>query len=340
MKKIVSVLICLSLLTSFVGCGSNSTHNVTLTAMGTVMEITVFNTSKSKAKAITDEMTECINRLDELWDTKNEKSEVSLINSSEANEKIPVSYDTGKIIALALGANQSTEYFFDITVQPYMTLWGFDTGEYGVPKEEEIHYARGIVNDSRITVGTDYSWVRKTEGTEITLGGIAKGYLGNELMAIATVDDTCAMLSLGGNIVLCGNKPDGTLWSVGVKNPHNPQKLACTFETIGNKSVVTSGGYERYFEYSGETYHHIIDPVTGYPAQSDLLSVTVIGNDGTACDYLSTALFVAGRKKAVELIKKHNDLDFILVTDKRIFVTEGIEPKDVSAEYSVKLIDR
>lgn len=341
MKKFVSVLLLVSLLASFTGCGFDEPHSVTLTAMGTVMEITVFNTSGGNKTEIADEMIQCITRLDKLWDTKDENSEISKINSADGDTKIQVSTDTAKIIAKGMGAYETTEYLFDIRVQPYVSLWGFDTGEYGVPDEEDIYVTRQIVNESNITVSQDYTWVRKTTGTQITLGGIAKGYLGDELSDIAIVDETCAMLSLGGNIVLCGNKPDGSLWSVGVKNPHNTESLACTFETKGDKSIVTSGGYERYFEYLGEEYHHIIDPVTGYPAESDLLSVTVIGRDGVACDYLSTALFIAGRKKAVEFAKKNNDFDFIFITENnKMFVTDGVKSLEPSAAFEVKLIDR
>lgn len=341
MKKFVSVLLLVSLLTSFTGCVGETTHTATLTAMGTVMEITVFNTSKGNSAEVADDMVQCIKNLDKLWDTKEENSEISLINSAVGGTEIEVSHHTAKIIAMGIDAYEKTDCLFDIRVQPFISLWGFDTGEYGVPDKEDIRLACEIVVSSKITVSTDNNRVVKTDGTQITLGGIAKGYLGDRLLDIATSKDTCAMLSLGGNIVLCGNKPDGSMWRVGVKNPYDADTLACTFETDGNKSVVTSGGYERYFEYSGKTYHHIIDPATGYPAESDLISVTVVGNDGVACDYLSTALYIAGRKKAVEFAKQNNDFQYIFITeDNEIYVTDGLVNVEACSPYQLKSVHR
>ena len=133
------------------------------------------------------------------------------------------------------------------------------------------------------------------------------------------------VVSLGGNIVLCGDSPNGK-WTVGVRDPEDESKLICEVKLDGNRSVVTSGAYERYFEYNGKKYHHIIDPSTGKPAETDILSVTVIGENGTECDALSTALFVFGYEKAVDFSKKTNSFGFIIIkNDRSVYVSDNIK---------------
>ena len=133
------------------------------------------------------------------------------------------------------------------------------------------------------------------------------------------------MVSLGGNVQALGAKPDGSKWKVAVQNPDSDESYIGVLEIAG-KAVITSGGYERYFEKDGKTYHHIIDPATGYPADSGLKSVTIISSDGTLADGLSTSLFIMGKDKACDFWKEHSDkFDMILMTDdNELYVSEGI----------------
>ena len=146
------------------------------------------------------------------------------------------------------------------------------------------------------------------------------------ILEIAKENGICGIVSLGGNIVLCGENEEKGFWSVGVKDPDNSSEIVCSFECGGNLSVVTSGAYERYFEIEGKAYHHIIDPETGKPAESDLKSVTVIGENGALCDAYSTSLFVMGKNKAVEFIKENNDFEYVLITaDNEIICSDGVK---------------
>jgi thiamine biosynthesis lipoprotein len=207
---------------------------------------------------------------------------------------------------------------------------------------QAIKAALPFVDYKNISVSVTENTVTKNENTQISLGGIAKGYLGDELLEIAEEYGASALVSLGGNIVLCGSKSGNEKWSVGVRNPVDDENLACSFKCDGNKSVVTSGAYERYFEYGGKRYHHIIDPKTGRPAESELLSVTVIGENGTFCDAYSTALFVMGKEKSVAFAKEHNEFDFILITnDNEILITDGVgDIKTESSDFTVKSIQQ
>lgn len=343
MRKAVSILLCLTLLTGLCSCkGADEYDTLELTAMNTVMQITVFNNSETDSKEVLELMAQCIRETDSLMNVNEANSDISRINASASGVVIDVDEDTAEILSEALEAYEYTHGLFDVRLMPVVTLWGFHNGQYGVPEEADIRVALERVNGSSFTVNTEDNTVIKNGDAQLILGGIAKGYLGDKLLEIAKENNVSAIISLGGNIVLCGAKSDGSLWSVGIKDPLNTEDLACSFDSEGNRSVVTSGAYERYFEYGGETYHHIIDPATGYPAESDLLSVTVMGEKGVVCDCLSTALFAAGKEKAVELTKEFNSYEFIFITkDNEILYTDGIEGMKVSNDsYTLKEMKR
>lgn len=355
MKRFFTALLCVVLLLNLSSCAfvesiSNQKElTKTFTAMNTVMQITVFNTSEGTNEDVLNEMVARAKELEELFDPGLTESDVYKINNAKGvpfgaaatdEDGIYLNEDTINILASAKSNCNETGGVFDIKLMPVIELWGFADGNYGVPKNAEIKNALKVVEKSQIDIYSDESYITISEGTKVSLGGIAKGYLGDELLKIAHKYKATALLSLGGNIVLCGNKSEGALWSVGIKNPGNTEAIACSFKSTGNKSVVTSGAYERYFEYGGKTYHHIIDPKTGCPSDSDLLSVTVVGENGADCDAWSTALFVMGKEKAVEFAKEHNSYDFIFITkDNEILKTDGITDLKVEDEaFKIKSI--
>lgn len=310
--------------------------------MNTVMQITVFKNSETDTRAILEDMKACIENMDALFDVNDPDSDISKINNASAGDVISVDTHTAQILTKALDAYQYTNGIFDIRLLPIISLWGFDNGLYGVPDDVDISAALESISQGSFVVDTVNNTVTKTGDTKLALGGIAKGYLGDVLLRMAQEENVVAIINLGGNIILAGDKPDGKPWSVGVKNPLDEENLACSFESGGNRSVVTSGAYERYFEYGGQSYHHIIDPATGYPADSDLLSVTVIGEDGSVCDALSTALFVAGKEKAIELMDTLDSFEFILITESNeLLYTSGVQNVELSSDaYTLREIQR
>lgn len=335
MRKAVAILLCGCFLLTMCSCNSNGELRTEFTAMNTLMSIRVFSCSEGeKARdSVIRAFEDKINELDTLFDANNENSDVSKINGKKT--KIKVSENTAEIIEKSILADDITNSAFDITIMPVLRLWGFDNGNYGVPRKEEIKAALAFVGNDNLSLNGNV--LTKEENTQISLGGIAKGYLGDELLKIAKEYGASAVLSLGGNIVLCGENEEKGEWTVGVKNPLETDSLVCTFKHKGNVSVVTSGGYERSFKKDGKTYHHIIDTKTGAPADSDLLSITVIGEDGALCDAFSTALFVMGKEKAVKFAKEHNDFEYIFITEnKEIIITNGIEKCELlSADFKL-----
>ena len=197
-----------------------------------------------------------------------------------------------------------------------------------VPDADTLKATLELVDPSLIDYDKETSTVSfKKDGVQIDLGGIAKGYTSSRIMDIYKEKGvTSGLVNLGGNAQVFGTKPDGSLWRVAVQSPDSEDEYLGVLETK-DKAIITSGGYERYFEKDGVTYHHIIDSSTGYPADNGLISVTIVSADGTLADGLSTSLFVMGKDKATDYWKAHSDeFDMILLTDdEKLYVSEGIK---------------
>ncbi len=263
-----------------------------------------------------------ITRLDNLFSVGIEDSDVSLVNKNGGGE---VSEDTKYLISRSLDIYEQTDGKFDISIYPVMDLWGFTTQDYHVPSEEELKDKLSLVDASKISIEEGEVSFEK-DGMQIDLGGIAKGYTSSGIMDI--FDDygvESGLVSLGGNVHLKGKKQDGSPWKVAIQNPDETQDYLAVLEA-GDVAVITSGGYERYFEEDGKTYHHILDPETGYPADSGILSATVVTADGTLADALTTSIYIMGTDEAIEYWKaSEDDFDMILYTDDgKLYVTEGI----------------
>ena len=279
-----------------------------------------------------------INELDGMLSTGNSDSEVSKLNSEK---KLKLSEDVGNIMERSLEISESTGGVFNPAIYPIMQLWGFDTKNYKVPNKKELESTLKNINESKIKYDSKTRVAKLDKKMKIDFGGIAKGYTSSEVMKVFKNNGIkSGLVSLGGNVQALGAKPDGSKWKVAVQNPDSDESYIGVLEIVG-KAVITSGGYERYFEKDGKTYHHIIDPATGYPADSGLKSVTIISSDGTLADGLSTSLFIMGIDKAKEYWRANSDkFDAILLTnDNKQYVTEGIY-SDYSTDYPVEKIKK
>ena len=322
-------------------------------AMDTYMTLTAYGPEAETAlTAAVDE----IGRLDALLSTGSEDSEISRLNArsgsspaadsgSNAAEAETVSAAAGDTAAFTLSTDSAalmkeslalyrdTAGAFDVTIYPMMKLWGFTSGEYRVPSDDEIRETLSLVGSDAIAFDeASRSVTFSEEGTEIDFGGIAKGYTSGRIMDIFRENGVkSGIVSLGGNVHALGLKPDGSRWNVAIRSPENDGSFLGIVEAE-DEAVITSGGYERYFESDGKTYHHILDPATGRPAESGLKSVTIVCGDGTRADGLSTALFVMGEEKAFAFWRAHKDVfDCILLTeDDRLLASEGLRDRFTS----------
>lgn len=292
-------------------------------AMDTVMTVTAYGDRAEEAVQAAEEE---IKRLDVLFSVGNASSDIARLNE---NASAVVSGETCELINRSKELYQSTDGALNIAVYPLMEAWGFTSGEYRVPNQKEIDAILNCMDVNEISCHENTREVTLPEDMGIDLGAIAKGYTSAQLMEIfASYNITSAIVSLGGNVQALGNKPDGTKWRVAVENPflEDGDSYAGILE-IKDQAVITSGAYERYFEQDGKRYHHIIDPATGYPAENGLASVTIVSQDGTLADALSTALFVMGKEKALAYWKEHADeFEVILIEDnKDMTITEGLQ---------------
>lgn len=317
MRKIffaASILICLLMC----GCSQNNMKEYTenIFAMDTVMDLKIYSEND---EALSEAKAE-IRRIDALFDRGNENSDIYRINK---NKSADISAETADVIRAALSISERTDGAFDITVAPVMDLWGFYGNEFNVPSDDELQSTLEGVGYEKIQL--DNTNISIPENTGIDLGGIGKGYTSDRIASLLKHRGVkSAIISLGGNVHAIGKRNDGSEWTVGITDPHNKSQLVGKLK-ISDKAVITSGAYQRYFEQEGITYHHIIDPTTGKSADSGLASVTVITDSGMTADGLSTALFVMGLDKAIELWRSSSDFDAVFVDDSgMIYVTEGI----------------
>ena len=310
----------------------------TFFAMDTIMSLKYYGDAK-----LAEEAKQMVEELEDSLSITKPESEISRINASE--ETI-LSEDTFHLLETALQLCELTDGALDITVYPVVREWGFTTGSYRVPEEEELEKLLELVDYSAAVLDEDDMTIRLPEGMMADLGSVAKGWTGDHLLELFAENGVeSALVNLGGNVQTLGRKPDGSFWKVAVQDPGSDGYLGVL--SIENEAVVTSGGYERYFEEDGKTYWHIIDPATGYPAESGLLSVTIVGSQGVICDALSTALFVMGREKAEAFWLDNEDLafDFILATDDGdVIISEGLEGRfktmDAYAKADVTVVRR
>ncbi len=230
-----------------------------------------------------------------------------------------------QVLSNALYFAELTDGLFDPTIGAVTPLWDFSSENPEVPNSSKIKEAAAHVGYDKVIMNADGTVNKAEDEVKIDLGAIAKGYIADKISEYLKSEDVnAAIISLGGNIVLIGKKPDGKNWAVGIEKPFSGNgEVLETRESVGTVkwsgaeskadsavgrfSVVTSGTYERCFTKDGVLYHHVLDPSTGYPVDTDLISVTVTGSSSCFCDALSTSCLLMGSEKAEEFMKKFND---------------------------------
>ena len=306
-------------------------------ALDTAITLKVYG---SKRVEVLKKLEDKINELDDMLSTGKETSEVSRLNRSGGAVLSPT---MANLIKRSKAIYNKTDGLFDITIYPLMELWGFPTKNYKVPSEKEIAEKLKLVGFDKIDFNEETRKISfKNKGMEIDFGGIGKGYITDELVKILTDEKVeSAIINLGGNVFGFRKKPDGSLWNIAIRDPNEPDKYMAAIR-LEDSAVITSGGYERYFEENGIIYHHILDPRTGKPSDSGLKSVSIISKDGTLADALSTSLFIMGEEKAIGYWKKNgSDFDILLMTkDNRLLVSAGIKDKIISDNYKIEVINK
>ena len=300
-------------------------------AFDTVSTITTYAPTDNTA-----EYEEILREADLRLSAFNSESEIYRLNHGD---RVQLSQETVDLLCDAVSyTNMLTEYF-DISINPLCELWTAASEARALP--DNVAETLSLVGAECLNIDIDTNTAEITkDGASITLGAIAKGDVTDKIVnKMRKNGETSALINLGGNIYAYGKKDGKTDWKIGLSDPKaNDGSYAATLD-VSDTAVVTSGSYQRYFELNGEIYHHIIDPETGYPANSGLLSATVIGKDAVLCDVLSTAMFVAGAEKAAELAEEF-DVDAVLITENEIYYTGAIAERITQSNnsYTLKLL--
>ena len=325
MKRILAAFL---LFLGLAGCaGRQASYTTDFFAMDTFMSVSVYGSDKNSAQEAAVACEQEVNALEPALSRTREDSDLYRLNHA-GGAVCEVSEDTYAAIEAAVQYAELTGGAFDPTMAPLTDLWGINTENAHVPAQAEIDEALTHVGYQNIQL-LGNNQVQLLNGAQIDLGGIGKGYATDTVFALLAQQPegaaTGALVQLGGNIGAFGENPsrDSGSWVVGVADPDDNAEFVATAE-VRDASVVTSGDYERYFEQDGKRYHHIFDPKTGIRRIAGLRSVTVIDQNSTRADALTTALFVMGLDDGMEFCAENNIAAVFIISDKQIYTTDAV----------------
>ena len=288
----------------------------------TLVSLTLYGADET---AMADALAAC-ERYENMLSKTVEGSDVWRINHA-GGEAVTVSPETWEILRRAKEISAATGGAFSITIAPISAMWDFTGGTKRMPTEEERIAALPLVDDSAIILGEGYT-VTLPAGMQIDLGGIAKGYIADQLAALLAPRCMGAIISLGGNTYVVGDKPDGSLNTIGVQDPFSFTGSLEGVLMCKNISAVTSGTYERGFKGAdGKWYHHILDPQTGISAETDLVSATLLMTSSMSADALATAFIVVGSQRALALAEEMGIDALFITADGQTLATPGFVEK-------------
>lgn len=298
--------------------------------LGTINEITLYDINKKDGDRILKKCEAILVDIDNKMSCQISSSEISKINDNAGESFVKVSDDTYSVIKESINFSNMSNDTFDISIGPIIDLWAIGTDNAKVPTQKEIDTNLTLVNYKDILLDDENKSVKlANKNMKIDLGGIAKGYAADKIYEYLKEEQLkSALINLGGNIYAFGNKENNQPFSIGVQDPTKPRGNSIGNVKVSNKSVVTSGIYERYLEKDNKIYHHMLDPHTGYPFNNNLSSVTIISDKSIIGDALSTTTFGLGIKNGLELVENLDGVDAIFITkDKKIYLSNNLKNK-------------
>lgn len=340
-KRAAVILLCLVSIFTLASCGAVKMEQKQIFAMDTVMTLTAYG---KKAGEAVDAAASVIYSLQAELDPELPTSTAYAINHANG-ANVVVSSQIAKMLSTAKTVYDRSDGALDLSIYPVVKIWGFTNGHYYVPTNEELSmqlirkaYDKMILTSYPATGSYSVSF---PADTEISFGAIGKGCAAeNAISAMRQAGAESGIVSLGGNVQTLGSKPDGRKWTVAIQDPNNTANWVGTVK-VGEMAIVTSGSYQRFFEFDGNTYHHIINPQSGGPVSNSLLSATIICEDGTMADALSTAMFVLGEGRALNYWRTYGGFEMILITkSNQVICTKGLidvyTPNEAAGNYKVK----
>ncbi|HHT9108397.1 MAG TPA: FAD:protein FMN transferase [Candidatus Wunengus sp. YC63] len=305
--------------------------------MGTFAEVSIYSSDEKTAGKAIEESLDEMERIDRIMSNYKKESELSRLNKKAVKSPVPCNGELLDVIERSQYYSELSGGAFDITVSPIVALWGFFSEKGHVPPDKEIEkvlpavsYKNIVINKSNDTKKPATIFLKNTQ-TQIDLGAIGKGYAVDKALEIIRkfgINNGC--INLGGNIYVLGTPPGKNAWKIGVQHPRNSGEILGYLE-LKNEATATSGDYERFFEFNGKRYSHIINPQTGRPV-SGTIATTIVATTGTEVDALSTSVFVLGHEKGMELIKKISNAEAMIAYEEKdgkiaMDMTQGFKDK-------------
>ncbi|NLK71524.1 MAG: FAD:protein FMN transferase [Clostridiales bacterium] len=292
--------------------------------LDTIVNIKIYD---YKDEAIFEEVFEYIQTLENILSVHVKGSDLWNIKENAGKKWTTVSAETMEIFKRSIEMSVISEGLFDITSGPLIDLWDIDTPNGYYPSDIERKYAMSFINYKDIEIDEKNNKIYlKKEGMNANLGAIAKGFIADKVKEFLKERGVNkAIINLGGNILLVGNKPDGTDFRIGVQDPDASRGKYLGVLSITDKSIVSSGVYERYFYHEGKKYHHILNPFTGFPQENNLKGVSIISSLSTDGDAFSTTVFLMGIEKGMQLVESTEGVEAIFVTeDNKLYFSSGL----------------
>lgn len=303
-KLLPAILITVLIIITQTGCGEKDPVSKSDFCLDTTCDIKIYDMKTGEASEILDGAFEEIDRYENLMSKTIEGSDVYKINHAQG-QPVEVSKDTLKVIELGIEMGDLSGGMFDITIGKVSSLWNFTGDDPKVPEQADLTEALKTVNYKQIAID-DSAVSMKDPQAQLDLGGVAKGYIADRICDyLKNQGVEKAVINLGGNVAVLGEKAKDTPWNIAIERPYSDRTEMMGYVSVKDATVVTSGIYERKFEQDGVLYHHVLDPRSGYPVDTDLEAVTIRaarGNSGF-CDGLSTVCLMLGRDKAQALIQ-------------------------------------
>lgn len=341
-RKMLVIFLMTLILVNAAGCSQKPANPISKSAfmMDTIINLKIYDKTDEKILDLAmDRLREIENRMSATV----ENSDISQVNMNAGIKPVQVHDDVYYVLETAKHYATLSDGAYEPTIGPLVNLWNINDEERdrdSIPSNDEIEKMLELVNYNDLELMDDNYVYLKREGMKLDLGGIVKGYAADEVKRIFAENGIkSAIIDLGGNIYVMGDKGNGEPWKIGVTNPFEPSGRFTGLLELTERSIVTSGDYERYFTYQGKRYHHILDSETGYPADSDVSGVSIISERGIDGDALSTTLFILGVDKGLEFIEDMDGIEAIFITrDKKVIVSDGLEGEFIMDNPEFQLI--
>lgn len=281
-----------------------------------------------------------LKRIEEIFSVYNKSSEIGYLNEI-SGDFFKLSKESFWLIDKSIFYSNITEGFFDITIRPLVKLWSIGKDNFNIPKDREIKKTKNLVNYKAIELNKSSLEIRLHKNQELDLGAIAKGYAADKVKDIfINLGITSAIINLGGNIALIGSKESKEPWTIGIQNPFGERGDYIGTIRLIDKSIVTSGCYERFSIRNNELYSHIINPKTGYPISGEILSISIISHKSIDGDGLSTGLYILGIEKSLEILNRLNFEGIFITKNFEVILTNGIKDKFILTNEEFKIISK